>query len=157
GGIASRLTSGGKDAFGPRWSHDGKRMAYTTGTELVERPSNGAGAETLLLRSQDPKMPLDWSPDDRFILYQETRPKTGSDLWLLSTSDGQPRPNTFLQTAFRDEGGRFSPDGRWIAYASNAAQPTGPMEVYVRPFPTGDRTWRISTTGGGAPEWRRDG
>ena len=48
----------------------------------------------------------------------------------------------------------FSPDGRWIAYDSNA---TGRQEVYVRPFPEGDAVFPISREGGGAPRWRGNG
>jgi eukaryotic-like serine/threonine-protein kinase len=48
----------------------------------------------------------------------------------------------------------FSPDGRWIAYHSNES---GSFEVYVRPFPGPGGKWQISTGGGSAPEWSRNG
>ena len=41
-----------------------------------------------------------------------------------------------------------------MAYVSNE---TGSFEVYVRPFPGGDPVHRVSTAGGGAPVWSRDG
>lgn len=50
--------------------------------------------------------------------------------------------------------GQFSPNGRWVAYASNE---TGRYEIYVRPFPEGGGTWQMSTAGGIYPRWRRDG
>jgi eukaryotic-like serine/threonine-protein kinase len=62
---------------------------------------------------------------------------------------------------------RFSPDGRWIAYASNES---GNGEIYVRPFDTSSAMgsssagstavtgkWMVSKDGGDAPLWRRDG
>jgi hypothetical protein len=50
--------------------------------------------------------------------------------------------------------GRFSPDGRWIAYVSNDS---GKEEVYVVPFPGPGGEWQISTAGGRAPIWTRGG
>jgi eukaryotic-like serine/threonine-protein kinase len=52
----------------------------------------------------------------------------------------------------------FSPDGRWLAYASTEA---GATEVFVRAFPqpasaSGGR-WQISMNGGTAPVWSRSG
>jgi hypothetical protein len=60
----------------------------------------------------------------------------------------------FLQTPFNEVGGRFSPDGRWIAYQSNES---GRNEVYVAPFPGPGGKWQLSTAGGAFPRWRRDG
>ena len=50
--------------------------------------------------------------------------------------------------------GKFSPDGRWIAYASGES---GRNEVYVAPFPGPGGKWLVSTAGGTWPRWRRDG
>ena len=49
---------------------------------------------------------------------------------------------------------RLSPDGHWIAYASNE---TGRLEIYVQPFPSLEGKWQISTDGGGHPVWARNG
>jgi protease II len=50
---------------------------------------------------------------------------------------------------------RVSPDGHWIAYASNES---GQFEVYVRPFPNvNDGRWQVSTEGGDSPLWSPDG
>ena len=50
--------------------------------------------------------------------------------------------------------GRFSPNTRWVAYASDES---GRFEVYVRPFPAASGQTPISIAGGTRPEWRRDG
>src|SRR5262249_1675422 len=60
----------------------------------------------------------------------------------------------FLNTPFNESNPRFSPNGEWIAYTSNDS---GQDEVYVRPFPDGGAASRISTDGGGAAVWSRDG
>jgi len=67
---------------------------------------------------------------------------------------GDRRPFPFLQTQFNTTYGRFSPDGRWVAYQSNES---GRFEIYVAPFPGPGGKWQISTAGGQGPGWRRDG
>ena len=59
------------------------------------------------------------------------------------------------QTAFTEIRGRFSPDGRWVAYQSNESVSRG--EVYVASLAAGGGKWQISTAGGSFPRWRRDG
>ena len=60
-------------------------------------------------------------------------------------------PTTFL-TGHSDVAPAFSPDGRWMAYASNAS---GPNQIYVQPFPGPGGKWLISTDGGTFPVWSR--
>jgi eukaryotic-like serine/threonine-protein kinase len=64
------------------------------------------------------------------------------------------KPELFLGTAFNERSPAFSPDGQWLAYASNES---GSFEVYVRPFPGPVGQWQISTAGGQYPLWSRDG
>ena len=63
-----------------------------------------------------------------------------------------------LQPLVRTEHGEgwpeFSPDGRWLAYASDDS---GRWEVYVKPFPgPGPRT-QVSLDGGRDPAWNPAG
>jgi serine/threonine-protein kinase len=51
------------------------------------------------------------------------------------------------------EGVSISPDGRWIAYA---ADPTGQIEIWVRPFPGPGAPVRVSPSGGVDPVWGRN-
>jgi serine/threonine-protein kinase len=46
----------------------------------------------------------------------------------------------------------FSPDGKFLAYASTES---GPNEVYVQPFPKTGGKWKVSTAGGKFPAWSR--
>ena len=54
-------------------------------------------------------------------------------------------PVPLIRTAFDENQGSVSPDGRWIAYVSNE---TGRREIYVRPFPFGQGRWQVSVDGG---------
>jgi WD40 repeat protein len=55
---------------------------------------------------------------------------------------------------FAERFGKFSPDGRWVAYSSNES---GRFEIYVTPFPGPGPNILISTAGGEWPRWRHDG
>jgi len=75
------------------------------------------------------------------------------DLWTVPVSE-ERKIERFFATPFNEYQGRFSPDGRFVAYASDE---TGRFEGYVRAFPAGAERWQISAAGGWFPEWRRDG
>jgi serine/threonine-protein kinase len=63
-------------------------------------------------------------------------------------------PEPFLQTRAIETWPAFSPDGRWLAYGSNAS---GPFEVYVQAFPDGGFATRVSAGGGRMATWARNG
>jgi Tol biopolymer transport system component len=139
----------------PIWSHDGSRIVFSSDREgvlnLYQKAASGAGNDEVLLKSDYPKIPNDWSADGRFILYQTGGLST--DLWVLPLS-GEQKPFPFLQTEFNEGWARFSPDGKWIAYNSNES---GSWQVYVQSFPASGGKWMISTDGGAQPQWRGDG
>jgi Tol biopolymer transport system component len=75
-------------------------------------------------------------------------------LWVLAL-EGERKPTPYLKTEFTESQGRFSPDGHYVAYSSNAS---GKREIYVQPFPNPQGgKWKVSMGGGGQPRWRRDG
>ena len=162
GGL-TRLTTNPMADRGSVWSPDGTRIVFYSNrngrNDLFLKPVDGTGQEELLLKSDLDEVPTSWSRDGRFLLYQTTSPGRANDLWVLPMQ-GERTPRPILQTEFNEGSGRFSPDGRWIAYQSNMS---GRPEIYVRSFdlaslvsPIGALT-RVSTDGGTAPRWRRDG
>ncbi len=73
--------------------------------------------------------------------------------------DGTPAgsPEAFIDDTYNEGQGQFSPNGKWIAYASDES---GNSEVYIRQFAGAHATGtaiRVSRGGGGEPRWRRDG
>ena len=167
GSTVSRFTfDAARDSF-PLWSRDGGRIVFDSlrkgHRDLYQKPSSGAGAEELLLESDQSKTANDWSVDGRYLLYHRNDPKDGADLWLLPTA-GDRTPTALLKTPFTEYAAQFSPDGRWFTYESNES---GRPEIYVRPFvgpdgagataSLGAGQWQMSTKGGIHPRWRPDG
>ena len=155
--IQSRFTLDPSYDYLPVWSPDGRHIVFTTNRngplDLYMKALSSTGGDEALLKSGTNKVPTDWSRDGKFILYQMTDSKTGKrDLWVLPMGDRQPRP--FLQSEFDEFLGKFSPDGRWVAYSSGES---GRYEVYVQSFPTPGDKRQISASGGTEPNWRRDG
>ena len=99
----------------------------------------------------------DWSPDGRFILFIRRGEKTRADVWVLPLF-GERKEYQLLNSAFDERNVQISPNGRWIAYASDES---GSYEIYVRSFTSdgkvGSDRERVSTSGGMQPKWRGDG
>ncbi len=147
--------------FYPVWSPDGSSIVFASNRDgvfnLYRKSVSGGGNDELLLKSGATKYPIDFSPDGRFLLYDESNPKTKYDLMLLPDPGGTPggkKPIPFLQTEFNELNGAFSPDGKWIAYESDES---GKYEIYVQPFPSTGTKRRVSTNGGRLAKWRGDG
>jgi WD40 repeat protein len=155
-GTLTRLTFD-NDNRDPLWTPDGKRVVYTSLRNglygLYWRPADGSGSEESLWNSKNWVFATSWSPDGRFLVFDEQDPKTAMDLWILPVG-GDRKPYPFANTSFREWFGEFSRDGRWIAYESDES---GRSEVYLRPFPGPGGKWQVSTQGGARPEWSRDG
>jgi len=156
----TRFTFDPADERSVAWSPDGSRIAFSSNRkghfDIYQKASSGVGSEELLLESNLDKYPTSFSSDGRFLLYWASDPKTGADLWVLPLS-GDRKPFPFLQTESQEGNGKFSPDGRWVAYFSTESDRVG-VELYVAPFPGPGGKRQISTSGGLPPAtWRKDG
>jgi eukaryotic-like serine/threonine-protein kinase len=155
--LRTRLTFDAADERSLIWSRDGTRVVFNSDRaghlDLYTKAANGTGSEELLFADQSEKYPLAWSLDEQRLLYITAGGSTGNDLFLLSVS-GNRKPTAFLNTPFSETPGRISPDGRWVAYTSNES---GRAEVYVAPLEGRAGKWQVSTAGGSAPAWTRNG
>lgn len=114
---------------------------------MSQRGSPGPSSSWLPVR------PSAWSPDGQWLLFEQTDPKTASDVWVLPAhGDRTPRP--FVATTFEEADAHFSPGGKWVAYTSDES---GHDEVYVRSFPDARQKTQISAGGGVSPRWAPGG
>ena len=155
-GTISRLIAEGRNARAI-WTPDGARITFgssTGGSEnLFWKPADGSGPAERLATSANLQIAASWSPDGRELVFVEQSPKTTNDIWVLPrTGDGRPHP--IVQTQFAVGYPDFSPDGRWLAYASDES---GRSEVYVQPYPGRGPRQQVSNEGGTSPAWSRDG
>jgi len=152
----TRLTFEGKLNGAPTWAPDGKRLAFQSDREgslnLFSQRADGSGGLERLTTSGYAPAPNSWSSDGQFLAFNELNPNTGFDLGVLRLSDRKAEP--FLRTPFNESAPRFSPDGRWLAYASDES---GRYEIYVQPYPGPGGKWQISTEGGTEPMWNPNG
>jgi DNA-binding winged helix-turn-helix (wHTH) protein/Tol biopolymer transport system component len=140
------------DGIAPLWSPDGEQIAFTSrgGLDVYVRRMGDAAARPLFTGSST-KVLNDWSPDSRHILYTEHDAETRLDVWRLPVAGGPPEP--LLRSTFNEVHARLSPDGQWLAYASDQS---GVQEVYVRRYPDLDDPQKVSIGGGAQPQWRAD-
>jgi serine/threonine-protein kinase len=68
--------------------------------------------------------------------------------------EGRGEPFPYLRTPFNEDFAAVSPDGHWLAHDSDE---TGTPEIYVRSFPEPGEKYRVSTSGGIAAQWSKDG
>jgi Tol biopolymer transport system component len=120
---------------------------------LYRKQLDTSAAETLVLASATRKDPTDWSADGTSILFTEIDGGRPDEIWLHDLGRGSP-PRAVVQEHAGAGNARFSPDGRYIAFASMA---TGRSEVYVQALAADASRWRVSLDGGGEPAWRADG
>ena len=138
------------------WSPDGQYLVFNSdrgGRDGIYRKrADGSGEGELVVEFEEGSLfPSSWSSDNRFLIGEAS--SGGNDIWVLPLEDGAEL-EMFLATEFGEYSPAFSPNGRWIAYASDES---GTDEVYVRPFPTAGGKWQVSDEGGGNPLWSPDG
>jgi hypothetical protein len=154
----TRLTFTG-NAISPLWTPDGRYIVYQAdGVGMFAIRSDGAGQPQRLTETVLPQYPWSFSADGKRLAFVTVGQNSG-DLWTVAV-DGEGgalrigKPEPFLQTPAFEQEPALSPDGRWLAYASDES---GVWQVYVRAFPDNGGKWQISNGGGQYPMWSRSG
>jgi eukaryotic-like serine/threonine-protein kinase len=157
GSASSRLTfTRGVARFGI-WGPTGEEVVYSMGTQegpqIFRRPASGAGEEVRIggIDRHYAVFPDDWSRNGRWLVYVVASQR-GFDVWSLDIT--QQKTESLLQSVANEVQPRLSPNGRFLAYASDES---GTWEVYVRGFGGTQGRWLISRGGGTQPVWRNDG
>jgi len=162
--ISSRFTFGAGESFAAVWSPDGQRVAFGSnrgGRENVYvRSRLGQSAETLLFQSNGLfKHPCQWAPDGQHVLVAELGETTGWDILRVDAKGGKAEP--LLNSPYNDAWAGISPDGRWLAYATDES---GRAELYVDSYPVFGNRVQVSNDGvlplgggGGYVSWVANG
>jgi Tol biopolymer transport system component len=139
---------------GPVWAPDGARLAWTSArTTVMVRGAQAMLPEVRLRRFEQPARVWDWSADDRWLVLGLREEGTKDDLWLLDPRRAE-NPVAYARSAFSEINAAVSPDGRWLAYASDES---GRFEIYADAFPNASgRRVQLTMGGGAEPRWRRD-
>jgi eukaryotic-like serine/threonine-protein kinase len=148
--LTSEQTVG--NAF-PVWTPDGARVLFRTSTGMYWIAGDGSGQPHAIFGARSGDIPCSVAPDGDTLAFMRQNARTSRDVYVLSLH-GQSALRPVVNTSAFEGGPQFSPNGHWIAYASDES---GQMQVYVRPFPGPDRRWQVSTHGGTQPLWSRKG
>jgi len=141
------------------WSPDGTRIAYSASPsggarDLLVKRLDEAGNGQLIYHSATDKWPLDWSSDGGTLLFLMNDPQGRAGLWAKSLTDSAAAPTAIPGSAPDVKQARFSPNGHWLAYAS---EQSGTSIVYVQDFPKGVMRVPVSGKGATDPQWSSDG
>lgn len=150
--IFDRVTYGESDDD-PVFSPDGTRIAFAHEGDLFVKPANGSGEPTLVAKKVSDIVTNDWTADGT-IVYTDM-PDGNEDLFTIAANAvSGTDPRRLTKTPFAERSAVVSPDGRWLAYASDEG---GDMQVYLTAWPSLDGKWRVSSDKAAMPRWRRDG
>jgi len=125
GGAATRITSGMAHDAQPRFSPDGKRIAFISdrsgGNNLWVMSSSGQDTVQLSRTTDDLFVSPEWTPDGKYVAVTRSVAAGSPKIFLYHVDGGsgiqvirEPAPLSAI-------GATFSPDGRYLWYAARQA------------------------------------
>jgi Tol biopolymer transport system component len=171
-----QLTRDDQFRVDPAWSHDGSRLAYMwrRATQQGEQDEvalaiwrTDINAEELISTPRIDSMvdPSDWAPDGQRVLASWVGPSGQASLGLWPVS-AAPHAETAVKMLAEIANyalyeGKYSPDGRWIAFNAINLREPGSSTIFVMPSQGGDRSSWVALTGPrdwtDKPRWSPDG
>ena len=165
-GTGNRITHENRN-LSPIWTPNGQRVIFTSGAALpsmavVSAPADGSGPSAVVASPGEGCFVDSVSPDGKTLIGRGRGGPSadGNSTCLISlANDASTSKARLVQNApFNHLDMQFSPDGKYVAYQSNES---GRYEISVRSSPgaasEAGRKITISTSGGTAPRWARNG
>jgi serine/threonine-protein kinase len=153
-GVSTRLTFDKSIESEQVWSPDGQWLILSSDKDgidnLYRKRADGSGELERLTTADHPQWAQSWSRDGRYVALIDA--PAGMDIAYLDLETKEVKP--LLASTFNESNPSISPDGKWLAYDSTES---GTISVYVRPFPTGEGKWQVSSERAVDPEWSADG
>jgi Tol biopolymer transport system component len=153
-----RVTFEPTEEVNPIFAPDGRHVVFrrytAEGNRLILKALSGREPDRVIASPMPDAhdiAPESWSPDGKSLLAG-LREKGSVDQWLVDVAAGTR--TKFLASPANERGVQISPDGKWVAYASDES---GQYEIYVTSFPSAAGKWQVSRGGGAQPRWRGDG
>lgn len=153
-GLFTTIVSSGLNAA-PAWMPDNKTLVFD-GVDSHQRgifrvAADGRSAPQLIRTTTLSSHVTSIAGEYAAVTVSD--PATSSDLWLLHMNSSNEM-SLLKSTPAAERQGSLSPDGHWLAYASNES---GHSEIYVEPVPGPGGRQQISNDGGEEPRWVRNG
>jgi eukaryotic-like serine/threonine-protein kinase len=141
----------------PVWSHDGKRILYVSTKDgrsaFWWTNADGSSRPVKVGSAKNNAWNIDLSPDESTVLFNAIYDGT-FNIKTYSLDASHIERELVASPRAIETNGKFSPDGKWIAYNSDES---GRNEIYVRSYPANSDLVQISVNGGAKPMWSRDG
>jgi eukaryotic-like serine/threonine-protein kinase len=151
-GIATRVTSGDGDDYGPLWIGPRELLYFS------DRPGGAAGIYRVHLDRPGERQlwlvggsQIASAAGPGGVLIERLDAQGHGSVWL---QEGTAAPIRLTEPGTTEMSGEVAPNGRWFAYMSDA---TGGWEVYVRRLEPGSPPVRVSGGGGAQPLWHPEG
>ena len=141
----------------PLWTPDGRDLVYMLRTPLgfclARKAADGSGETTTFMEGGDMVVPNAVTPDGNTVIATIDSQETDFDIVSVSLED-PGASNVLVDNAGRQSQATLSNDGKWLAYVSNEL---GQPAIFVRPYPSLDGKWQVSTGVGREPLWAPNG
>jgi eukaryotic-like serine/threonine-protein kinase len=145
---------GGARNWAPIWSPDGERLVFLVSGDSPDalwiRRADGSDSGEQLVEGRAPE---GLTADGKQLVFITRTGATDYGLSLFDIASRTVSPLVDRQSSDQHSS-RLSPDGRWLAYASNE---TGRQEIWLTRMPPDGERFRLTDTGGRHPLWSPDG
>ena len=154
-GTLTPITQAGV-SYNPAPNPNDKIIAYEAvrdGVAGVMISNSDGSDERRLTSTKQFQFPSSWSPDGKTLLITAGTDRGFTEIWSINL-DAAGDPQVLVSGNFNAAAGRFSPDGKWIAYVSDES---GRNEIYIRSAAGEANKLRVSIDGGIQPVWAPSG